>query len=59
MTMAKEEICNSCKKKIMSSSSSVKFRCPNCDKDDIIRCKECRSGVIKYICSKCGFEGPN
>ena len=59
MVKAKEEYCNSCKKKIMSSVGSVKFQCPSCCKEEIIRCKECRANVITYICSGCKFEGPN
>ncbi|MFH1376113.1 MAG: zinc finger domain-containing protein [Candidatus Woesearchaeota archaeon] len=54
----KETYCISCKKKIWDLSDVVIFKCPNCLKEDIVRCRECRVKAIKYICD-CGFEGPN
>ena len=54
----KELICNPCKKKVMNNQGAVTFKCPSCDKEDIIRCKECRVLAIKYTGS-CGFSGPN
>jgi Zn-ribbon RNA-binding protein len=55
----KEKYCCSCKTKIGSLDASVCFDCPNCGKEEIIRCKSCRVRVIKYVCPSCGFEGPN
>ena len=43
----------------MNFNGSVKFNCPNCGREEIIRCKDCRANVIKYICPSCKFEGPN
>ena len=55
----KEKHCISCNIKIGASDAAVTFDCPNCGKAEIVRCKACRTKVIKYICPKCGFEGPN
>ena len=38
---------------------SVKFKCPKCGKTNISRSATDRKNVVKYICSECGFEGPN
>ncbi|MBR9703570.1 DUF1610 domain-containing protein [Candidatus Woesearchaeota archaeon] len=38
---------------------SVSFPCPKCGKSTIIRTKNERQNVATYICSACGFEGPN
>jgi predicted RNA-binding Zn-ribbon protein involved in translation (DUF1610 family) len=58
--MVKEElICTSCKVKLVSATGVVKFKCPSCNKQDIIRCSSCRKKAIKYVCSNCSFEGPN
>lgn len=35
----------------------VRFICPNCEKEEIIRCLVCKKNVRTYVC-KCGFEGP-
>ena len=57
--MAKKEMhCTSCKAKIVSSEGIATFKCPSCEKKDIVRCKRCRVDSIPYVCS-CGFEGPN
>lgn len=50
--------CISCNTKVDNSLGFVLFRCPNCGKENIIRCSHCRKIVAKYKCS-CGFEGPN
>ncbi len=55
----KEKRCKSCNTKITNLFGSSVFKCPNCNKEEIIRCKHCRQIVAKYKCSKCGFEGPN
>lgn len=54
-----EKKCISCKKKVENDKSNVIFKCPNCDKYEIIRCGDCRKSAIKYKCPGCGFEGPN
>ncbi len=54
-----ELICSSCKKKISNSVGTAKFKCPNCGKMDIVRCKHCREIAAKYTCANCNFTGPN
>ncbi len=49
--------CTSCKKVVISENDFSKFNCPACEKQEIIRCKNCRRQVIPYKC-ECGFEGP-
>ncbi|MFH1439037.1 MAG: zinc finger domain-containing protein [Candidatus Woesearchaeota archaeon] len=55
----KELKCTSCNRSIVNEQGSAKFKCPECLKYDIIRCKACREKAIKYICPNCNFEGPN
>ncbi len=55
----KDFVCTSCKSKLIGASGSVKFDCPSCNNEKIIRCFECRKNSIKYICTDCKFEGPN
>ena len=50
--------CTSCKKEI-NSPGAVKFKCPNCLKHDIVRCRHCRELASRYVCQLCGFSGPN
>ena len=57
--MVKETLCSSCNIKITNLVGSVKFKCPGCVDSDICRCPHCRKIVSKYVCSKCGFTGPN
>ncbi len=58
--MVKKELhCTSCNVKVSGSDVSVRFKCPNCGKVEIIRCKKCRVDSIPYVCSGCEFEGPN
>ena len=56
--MDKKLVCISCKKEI-SSPGSVNFKCPNCLKQDIVRCRHCREIASRYVCPKCDFSGPN
>jgi len=56
--MDKKLICTSCKKGI-NSPGAVKFKCPNCLKHDIVRCRHCRELASRYICALCSFSGPN
>jgi Zn-ribbon RNA-binding protein len=51
--------CLSCKIKIANQKGTVKFMCPSCGKHEIVRCKNCRQTVAKYICPSCEFTGPN
>lgn len=53
------EKCNSCGKEIANDVGSVKFMCPNCAKEMIYRCKNCRQIAARYRCEGCSFEGPN
>ena len=61
MKMVKNNVikCSSCNVDITNLNGSVSFDCPNCGKETLVRCKDCRNKAIKYKCSKCNFEGPN
>lgn len=48
--------CYSCQKEV--TDDYVRFKCPNCGKEEITRCMKCRKIVAKYRCKACGFEGP-
>ena len=48
--------CTSCGTEVMDRYTE--FKCPNCGKTDIIRCKSCRVLGTKYICDACGWKGP-
>ena len=48
--------CSSCKKEV--TEDYIKFKCPSCNKAEIVRCAKCRKMVVKYKCPECGFEGP-
>lgn len=53
-----EKKCLTTKKNISNDIGCVSFPCPSCG-ETITRSKDARQNVIKYKCSKCGFEGPN
>jgi len=55
----KDLICSSCKTKITNLEGVARFKCPNCGKVEIIRCKKCRKIASKYSCPDCSFSGPN
>jgi len=57
MSEDKELNCISCNLHMGASDNFVKFKCPGCNEQIIVRCDICRSNGIKYKC-KCGFEGP-
>lgn len=57
--MEQKKVCSSCKKRITNTLGTTEFKCPNCGKTDIIRCKHCREIVAKYTCPNCEFTGPN
>jgi predicted RNA-binding Zn-ribbon protein involved in translation (DUF1610 family) len=44
---------------VANDNGSVIFPCPKCGEEDIVRSMNSRQIVVKYTCSKCGFEGPN
>lgn len=50
--------CVSCGKRVETESYWVRFPCPECGQENIIRCERCRKLANKYKCTKCGFEGP-
>ncbi|MBI4441368.1 RNA-binding protein [Candidatus Woesearchaeota archaeon] len=52
-------VCSSCSKEITNAQGSVRLQCPQCTKQEIVRCMHCREIVTKYTCSQCGFCGPN
>jgi len=51
--------CVSCKKDLINDNGTVRFQCPGCGKVEILRCRHCREIAAKYVCSNCGFSGPN
>ena len=51
--------CSSCGIDITNDEGNVKFKCPKCEKEEIIRCGHCREIAARYTCKKCGFSGPN
>ncbi|MBI5398768.1 RNA-binding protein [Candidatus Woesearchaeota archaeon] len=57
--MQKEIRCSSCKKKITNMKAVTRFNCPQCAKQEIVRCGHCREIVVKYTCPECRFVGPN
>ncbi len=50
--------CVSCKKRVETENYWVRFPCPACGEEEIIRCEKCRKLTVKYKCQKCKFEGP-
>ncbi|MBS3160273.1 DUF1610 domain-containing protein [Candidatus Woesearchaeota archaeon] len=56
--MDKKLVCTSCKKEI-DKSGGIVFKCPNCLKQDIVRCRHCREIASRYMCASCSFSGPN
>ncbi len=59
MEIENQLICSSCKQRITNTKGTAVFGCPNCNKEQIVRCAECRKIVVKYTCHQCGFTGPN
>ncbi len=53
-----ELLCTTCKRNVISDEGWVKFKCPNCGEETIVRCSQCRRLSNPYVCPKCGFEGP-
>lgn len=50
--------CSSCGTSLIGQEDFVKFKCPDCGENIIIRCKRCKQLSNMYICEKCGFTGP-
>ncbi len=50
--------CTSCGIKIEAEDKWVKFPCPKCGKQRILRCDKCKRLMNIYECPKCGFTGP-
>ena len=57
--METEKRCISTNERITNNVGSVSFKCPGCNKYEIIRSKKAREIVAKYTCPECGFTGPN
>ncbi|MDD3175370.1 MAG: zinc finger domain-containing protein [Candidatus Nanoarchaeia archaeon] len=57
--MEKIKHCTSCNVSVVNDQGSTNFLCPNCGKQEIVRCRKCREIVTKYKCPECGFIGPN
>ena len=51
--------CGSCGKSLSNEVGGVLFKCPSCDKSDVVRCYNCRQNAATYECGGCGFKGPN
>ncbi len=47
--------CSSCGR---TTEDYTEFKCPNCGKASIVRCKSCKENINKYACRECSFEGP-
>lgn len=58
MTKISKRVCTSCKTDV-ANQVCVKFRCPGCGKEEIIRCNHCRRIATRYVCRLCNFSGPN
>ena len=51
--------CASCGKSITNDPGNAQFKCPQCGKQEIVRCLHCRKIAAKYKCPECDFVGPN
>ncbi len=50
------KVCTTCNREV--TRGYVEFKCPKCLAKAIIRCDSCRAVSRRYVCEKCGFEGP-
>ena len=50
--------CVSCGTHVKAREGFVKFECPNCTSEIIVRCSKCKALGNEYVCKKCGFVGP-
>jgi len=55
--MAEILYCTSCGTGLVEIGYTV-FKCPNCGKATIARCRRCRNQSVEYKCPECGFVGP-
>jgi predicted RNA-binding Zn-ribbon protein involved in translation (DUF1610 family) len=44
---------------VANTAGSVNFQCPKCRQTTILRSRNEREIAAKYMCSSCGFTGPN
>ena len=44
---------------VANTAGSVSFQCPKCQQTTILRTRNEREIASKYVCSSCGFVGPN
>ncbi|MBR9678979.1 MAG: RNA-binding protein [Nanoarchaeota archaeon] len=56
--MSDKVLCDSCDTDVSVVDNNVIFKCPGCNKVNIVRCGNCRQKAVKYVCPKCCFEGP-
>jgi len=54
-----EKKCITFKTSLANEQGSVCFKCPKCSDYEITRSVKAREISAKYVCPKCGFEGPN
>ncbi len=54
----RELFCTSCGRRVTYERGIVKFLCPNCGEQLIVRCRICRKHAHEYTCPNCGFTGP-
>ncbi len=52
------QLCQAVKQDITNDTGAVRFPCPSCAKNEIIRSSFARKNAIQYTCA-CGFTGPN
>ncbi len=52
-----DKICSSCGVRLTGKGNTF-FECPQCGKQEIGRCDQCRDQGVHYECKKCGFVGP-
>ena len=51
-------ICTSCGTNLVGQDDFVKFKCPECGEEIIMRCSRCKKLSKPYKCTKCNYEGP-
>jgi len=50
--------CMTCGVSLIGQEEFVKFECPNCSEETIVRCSKCKVLSTPYECKKCKFVGP-
>ncbi|MBS3175433.1 DUF1610 domain-containing protein [Candidatus Woesearchaeota archaeon] len=56
--MEKHINCSSCNMSITNLVGSVRFKCPKCGKQELVRCAHCRKIAAQYACPECEYVGP-